>query len=102
MEVCKNRVRERTDFIYRVYRIAPELKPYIPIIGVGLTLLLSTWEFPQAPREDAKNTKVRLSPEELGQLGYLVRHSRKSATEVVAAALLRARASNVRPPRRVD
>jgi len=102
MDVCNNIVRERAHIIHRVYRIAPELKPYIPIIGVGLTLLLSTWEFPQAPREDAKNTKVRLSPEELGQLGYLVRHSRKSATEVVAAALLRARASNVRPPRRVD
>ena len=101
MDECNNRVRERAHIIHRVYRIAPELKPYIPIIGVGLTLLLSTWEFPQASREDAKNTKVPLSVEDVDQLDYLARHSRKSATEVVSAALIRAKASNVRPPRRV-
>ena len=101
MDDCNNRVRERAHIIHRVYRIAPELKPYIPIIGVGLTLLLSTWEFPQVLRENAKNTKVPLSPEELGQLSYLAGHSGKSATEVISAALIRAKASNVRPPRGV-
>ena len=97
----KENARDGVHFIYRTYRIAPELKPYIPIIGVGFTLLLSTWEFPPASREDAKNTKVPLSAQDVDQLGYLVRYSRKSATEVVSAALLRAKASNVRPPRRV-
>ena len=101
MAESKEKMRGRSNFIYRTYRISPELKPYIPIIGVGFTLLLSTWEFPQASREDAKNTKVPLSAEDVDQLDYLARHSRKSATEVVSAALLRAKASNVRPPRRV-
>ena len=101
MRDSKGNALDRSKFIYRTYRIAPELKPYIPIIGVGFTILLSTWEFPEASREDVKNTKVPLSAQDADQLGYLVRPSRKSATEVVAAALLRARASNVRPPRRV-
>jgi hypothetical protein len=101
MAESKGNMRGRSNCIYRTYRISPELKPYIPIIGVGFTLLLSTWEFPQVPRADAKNTKVPLSAEDIDQLGYLARHSRKSATEVVAAALIRAKASNVRPPRRV-
>jgi hypothetical protein len=95
----KGNTRDHSNLIYRTYRIAPELKPYIPIIGVGFTLLLSTWEFPKTSREDARNTKVPLTAEDVEQLDYLARHARKSATEVISAALLRARASNVRPPR---
>ena len=99
MEENYENKKDRTHFINRTYRIPPELKPYIPIVGVGLSLLLSSWEFPKASREDAKNTKVPLTAEEVEQLGYLARHARMSATEVIAAALLRARASNVRPRR---
>jgi hypothetical protein len=91
--------RVRSHLIYRTYRISPELKPYIPIIGLGFTFLLSTWEFPETSREGATNTKVPLSAEDVERLGYLARHSRKSATEVISAALIRAKASNVRPPR---
>jgi hypothetical protein len=91
--------RECSKVFYRVYRVPPELKPYIPIIRVGFALLLSTWEFPKTSRENVRNTKVALTAEELQQLGYLAKHARRSATEVIAAALLRAKASNVKPPR---
>jgi hypothetical protein len=93
----KENARDGVHFIYRTYRIAPDLKPYIPIIGVGFTLLLSTWEFPKTSREGARNTKVPLSVEDVARLDYLTRHAHKSATEVISAALLRAKASNVRP-----
>lgn len=92
------RTRERSRIFYRVCRLPCELKPYIPIIGVGFALLLSTWEFPKPARENVRNTRVKLTAEEVEQLAYLASHARRSATEVIAAALLRARASNVRPP----
>src|SRR5260370_39098515 len=93
MAESKEKMRGRSNFIYRTYRISPELKPYIPIIGVGFTLLLSTWEFPQSSREDAKNTKVPLSAEEVDQLDSFARHSRKSATESIPAAIMSANES---------
>src|SRR4051794_32979832 len=91
--------RDRSPVFYRVYRGPPELKPYIPIIGVGFALLLSTWEFPKTSRQNVRNTKVALTAAEVEQLGYLAKHARRSANEVIAAALLRAKASNVKPPR---
>ena len=34
------------DRVVLVSRIRPELKPFIPIISVGIALLLESWEFP--------------------------------------------------------
>jgi hypothetical protein len=86
-----------SNFIIIVSRIRPELKPFIPIISVGFTLLLDTWEFPAFGREGAINTRVALTEGDRASLFYLTRHSGKSASEVISAALTRAKNSKVRP-----
>lgn len=86
-----------TNFIYQQARITPDLKPYIPIVDVGITLLLDTWEFPEIEREGASNTRIRLTPDNKKALLYLAAHSGKSLSEVISAALIRAKNSKVRP-----
>jgi hypothetical protein len=81
-----------------VVRIEQDLKPYIPIISVGFTFLLNTWEFPHVTRDGAKQTRVALSETDREALQYLVKHSGRSAQEVVSAALISAKNSKVRPP----
>ncbi|MDB5406355.1 MAG: hypothetical protein JWL84_1267 [Rhodospirillales bacterium] len=86
----------KADLIYIVTLIKPELKPYTPIIGVGFTLLLDTWKFPTAEKTGAKNTRVAFARADHEALIYLMKHSGKSAAEVVSAALIRAKHSKVR------
>jgi hypothetical protein len=86
-----------TNFIVLVSRIRPELKPFISIISVGFTLLLDTWEFPVFERDGAINTRIRITQADRESLFYLMRHSRKNASEVISAALTRAKNSKVRP-----
>lgn len=90
------------DFIYRVVRINTSLRPYISLLGVGLDLLLYSWRVPKIERGGGRNTRVRMAPDDLEKLNYLVQHTKKSAAEIVSAALVLARDSNVRPPRRED
>jgi hypothetical protein len=85
------------NFIVLVSRIKPELKQFIPIISVGFSLLLETWEFPVANREGAINTRVAITQGDRESLLYLMRHSGKCASEVISAALMRAKNSKVRP-----
>jgi hypothetical protein len=80
-----------------VFRIDPILKVHISIISVGFALLLDTWEFPPVDRRGAKAIRVALTKADKEALDYLVKHSGKSAAEVVAAALIRAKNSKVRP-----
>jgi hypothetical protein len=80
-----------------VFRIDPILKPQISIISVGFALLLDTWEFPPVDRKAAKAVRVTLTTSDKDALDYLVKHSGKSAAEVVAGALIRAKNSKVRP-----
>jgi len=86
-----------TNFIVLVSRIKPELKPFISIISVGFTLLLDTWEFPIFKREGAINTRITLTEGDRSSLFYLMQHSRKSASEVISAALTRVKNSKIRP-----
>ena len=86
-----------TNFIVLVSRIRPELKPFISIISVGFTLLLDTWEFPVFERDGAINTRIRITQADRESLFYLMRHSRKNVSEVISAALMRAKNSKVRP-----
>jgi hypothetical protein len=86
-----------TNLVLLVSRVKPELKPFIPIIGVGFTLLLDTWEFPDLDRQGAINTRIALTEGDRSSLFYLMQHSRKSASEVISAALTRAKNSKVRP-----
>ena len=86
-----------TNFIVLVSRINPKLKPFISIISVGFTLLLDTWEFPVFERDGAINTRIAITQGDQESLFYLMRHSRKSASEVISAALTRAKNSKVRP-----
>jgi hypothetical protein len=80
-----------------VFRIEPILKPHISIISVGFALLLDTWDFPPVEKKGAKAVRVTLTAADKEALDYLVKHSGKSAAEVVAAALMRAKNSKVRP-----
>jgi hypothetical protein len=91
-----------SHFMSMVIRIEPALKPYIPIIGVGFTFLLDTWEFPHVTKDCAKQTRVALSESDREAMKYLMKHSGKSAELVVAAALIRARNSKVRPIKAAD
>jgi hypothetical protein len=84
----------------RFFRVPVDLKPYVPILGTGLGLLLSSWEFPEVPAAGVKLTRVWLTPAMEAQIDYLAKNSRNSATRIVVAALTRARHSKVRPPRR--
>jgi hypothetical protein len=86
-----------TNLIILVSRIKPELKPFISIISVGFTLLLDTWEFPAFERVGTINTRVALKEGDRASLFYLMQHSGKSASEVISAALTRAKNSKVRP-----
>jgi hypothetical protein len=98
MQSAKTSDKTRPNFIYRIVRISPVLKPFLPIIGTGLRLLLSSWEFPVAQPIGARNTRVPLTIEELNNINYIMGHARKSATAVIAAALYHAQHSHVRPP----
>jgi hypothetical protein len=80
-----------------VFRIDPILKPHISIISVGFALLLDTWAFPPVDKKAAKAVRVTLTESDKASLDYLVQYSGKSAAEVVAAALIRAKNSKVRP-----
>src|SRR5436305_1827184 len=80
-----------------VFRIDPILKVHISIVSVGFALLLDTWNFPPVETKGAKAVRVTLTAADKEALDYLVQHSGKSAAEVVAAALIRARNSKVRP-----
>lgn len=85
----------------RFFRLADCLKPYLPILGTGLDLLLSSWEFPEFLPGPKKLTRVWLTATMEEQIAYLAKHAGMSATAVVAAALCRAQHSKIRPPRRV-
>jgi hypothetical protein len=85
------------NFIFLVSRINPDLKPFISIISVGFTLLLDTWEFPVFERDGAINTRIALTEGDRASLFYLTKHSGKSVSEVISAALTRAKNSKVRP-----
>jgi hypothetical protein len=85
------------NFIVLISRIKPELKSFIPIISVGFSILLYTWEFPIFDRHGVVNTRVLITHDDRESLFYLMRHSRKSASEVISAALARAKTSKVRP-----
>src|SRR5690349_21332440 len=74
-----------------VFRIDPILKSHISIISVGFALLLDTWEFPPVEKKGVKSIRVTLAAADKEALDYLVKHSGKSAAEVVAAALIRAK-----------
>jgi hypothetical protein len=97
MEIEKGSQKINSNFIVLVSRIRPELKPFIPIISVGFTLLLDTWDFPAFERDGAINTRVALREGDRASLFYLTQHSRKSASEVISAALACAKNSKVRP-----
>jgi hypothetical protein len=58
---------------------------------------LDTWQFPNFEREGAINTRIALTEGDRASLFYLMQHSRKSASEVISAALTRAKNSKVRP-----
>jgi hypothetical protein len=94
-------VTESKDFPSKamqvVFRIDPILKVHISIISVGFALLLDTWEFPPVEKKGVKSIRVTLTADDKEALDYLVRWSGKSAAEVVAAALIRAKNSKVRP-----
>jgi hypothetical protein len=85
------------NFIYRVVRLPLELKPYIPVVGTGLRMLLSSWEFPITERVTARNMRVSLSSEDAANLAFLMQRGRRSAAAVICAALLHAQQSHVRP-----
>jgi hypothetical protein len=97
MHMGKTSQNIEINFICMVSRIKPELKPFISIIGVGFTLLLDTWEFPVFDRDGAINTRIRLTEADRASLFYLRQHSGKSASEVISAALMRAKNSKIRP-----
>jgi len=97
MEREKGSQKIDSNFIVLVSRIKPELKPFISIISVGFTLLLDTWDFPAFERDGAINTRVALTEGDRASLFYLTQHSGKSASEVISAALTRAKNSKVRP-----
>ena len=97
MEREKGSQKIDSNFIVLVSRIRPELKPFVPIISVGFTLLLNTWDFPVFEREGAINTRVALTEGYRASLFYLTQHSGKSASEVISAALTRAKNSKIRP-----
>jgi hypothetical protein len=86
-----------SNAICAVFRIDPILKVHISIISVGFALLLDTWAFPPVEKKGAKAVRVTLTAADKEALNYLVQHSGKSAAEVVAAALIRAKNSKVRP-----
>jgi len=86
-----------SNFIVLVSLVMSELKPFVSIIGVGFTLLLDTWEFPVFERDGAINTRITLTEGDRLSLLYLMQHSRKSASEVISAALTRAKNSKIRP-----
>ena len=81
----------------KLYRLAPELKPYLPLLPAGIQLLLSTWDFPEIPRVAVKVTRVRTTAQIESDIAYLATHAKKPAAEIVAAALVRAQRSNLRP-----
>ena len=87
-----------TAVVYIFARVRPELKPYVPVMGVGITLLLNSWDFPVFQREGAVNTRIALSEADRASLAYLVEHSGKTSAEVISAALALARSSKVKPP----
>jgi hypothetical protein len=78
-------------------RLSPELKPYIPIIGTGLRLLISTWQFPKTRQLGVVNTRVRLSVDDIDLINFLLQKTKKSAAEIISAALHRAQHSYIRP-----
>jgi hypothetical protein len=86
-----------SNAMYVVFRISPDLKPHISIISVGFSLLLYTWEFPPVAKQGAKAIRVALTKTDKDALDYLVKHSGRSAAEVVSAALIHAKNSKVRP-----
>ena len=96
MENTKGKPVSNPEVVCRIIRVDETLKPYIPLVGVGITLLLDTWVFPEIPRNSVKNTRVLLNRVDREALDYLVQHSGKSATEVISAALVRAKNSKVR------
>ena len=53
--------KDRSIFIYRVIRLPIELKPFIPILGTGLRLLLGSWEFSPVANRPRKNARVPLT-----------------------------------------
>jgi hypothetical protein len=85
----------------RFFRLPANLKQFVPILSTGLDLILASWEFPQPTPFNVKLTRVWLTPTMEEQINYLAKHSRRSATAVVAAALCRAKNSKVRPQRPV-
>jgi hypothetical protein len=93
--VASNNITSKA--IYVVFRISPDLKPHISIISVGFSLLLYTWEFPPVAKQGAKAIRVALTKTDKDALDYLVKHSGRSAAEVVSAALIHAKNSKVRP-----
>jgi hypothetical protein len=90
--------KSTSNFIYRIVRLPPELKPYIPIIGTGLRLLISSWQFPSARPRGVRNTRVPLTLEDIESINFLLHQTKKSAAEIISAALRRAEQSKVRPP----
>ena len=92
----KGQIGSNSEVVCRIIRIDDSLKPYVPLVGIGITLLLDSWIFPEIPRNSVKNTRVLLKRVEREALDYLVQHSGKSATEVISAALVRAKNSKVR------
>jgi hypothetical protein len=104
MRETKGNTRQETvskdipsHLVRMVFRIDPILKVHISIISVGFALLLDTWEFPSVKKHGAKAIRVALTKADKEALDYLVKHSGKSAAEVVSAALIRAKNSKVRP-----
>jgi len=89
--------KDRSIFIYRVIRLPIELKPFIPILGTGLRLLLGSWEFSPVASRPRKNARVPLTAEDVAHLEFLMQRAKKSAAAVIAAALQHARHSHVRP-----
>src|SRR5258708_17314634 len=96
MRNTKGQTAHNPEVVCRIIRVDETLKPYIPLVGVGITFLLDTWVFPEIPRNRVKNTRILLNRVESEALDYLVEHSGKSATEVISAALVRAKNSKVR------
>jgi hypothetical protein len=86
-----------SNFRDAVFRINPDLKPFITIIGIGFDLLLDSWEFPPVKKDGAKSIRISLTQADRDALNYLKLHSGKTAAEIVAAALIRAKNSKVRP-----
>src|SRR5207245_1067016 len=97
MQSKQNHENISSNCLYRVVRISPEFKPYIPIIGAGLRILLGAWQFPRLRRDGVRNTRVRLTLDDVEAIKFLVQKTNKSTAEIISAALYRAQQSHVRP-----